>query len=148
VAFVEIWTDGSAWGANGGWAALLVSGSHRKEIHGAVVGPDVTNQVMEMVAVMKALEALKGTGHEVVIYTDSAYVANAFLQGWLTNWRRNGWKTYSGSPVANRQWWETLEGFVEMHDVTFKHVKGHAGNANNEIVDRLASAARRAAAYG
>jgi ribonuclease HI len=141
---VLIYTDGSSSPVDhsGGWAAILIAGTRARVVQGWEV--DTTNQRMELRAAIGGLSALKRTRRwEVKVYSDSAYLVNCFLQGWLAKWRQNGWYTYRNKPVANRELWEQLELLAKRHDVEFEHVKGHAGHVLNERVDRLASEARR-----
>lgn len=143
MASVAIWTDGSGPDGDGwcGYGAILLGRTREREVFGWLK-PPATNQQAEMMAAIAGLKALKGIGHEVNIFSDSAYVVNCFRNLWIVNWRANGWKTYSGSNVANRELWETLESLVANHDVTFRHVKGHNGNVMNERADKLARTAR------
>lgn len=141
---VVIYTDGSASSADGsgGWAALLVAKGRERVVTG--YESDTTNQRMELMGAIAGLAALKpGRRWKVRIYSDSAYLVNCFNQGWIENWRSNGWVNYRNKPVANRDLWVTLHVLVSLYDVEFIHVKGHAGHTQNERVDRLASEARR-----
>jgi ribonuclease HI len=134
---ITIYTDGACSGnpGPGGWAALLKYGKHEREISGAE--PDTTNNRMELRAVVESLRTLKEPVR-ARIHTDSAYIANAINQGWTDNWIRHGWKTASKKPVKNRDLWEALLRLLEVHDVTFIKVKGHADDALNNRVDALA----------
>jgi len=143
---VIIYTDGSSSPADhsGGWAALLRKwpGGPEKVISGYEA--NTTNQRMELQAAIGGLAALKRRRRlKVKVISDSAYLVNCFHQGWMDNWKLNGWRTYRNKPVENRDLWEQLESQVAHHDVEFEHVKGHAGHTLNERVDRLASEARR-----
>jgi ribonuclease HI len=122
----------------GGWAALLISGEHRKELSGGA--RSTTNNQMELTAACEALEALN-TPCDVTFYTDSEYVKNGITQ-WLPNWVKKNWRTAGGSPVKNQELWERLYAATQQHNITWKWVKGHAGHAENELVDQLATAAR------
>jgi len=135
---IQIWTDGACSGnpGPGGWGALLVSGAHEKELCGGE--PDTTNNRMEMVAAIKALEALKRPSR-VDLHTDSAYLRNG-ITTWLKNWKARGWKTADKKPVKNVELWQALETALERHDVTWHWVKGHAGDPGNERADALARA--------
>ena len=139
---VIIYTDGGASPnpGKGGWAAVLYSPEHdaKREIYGGE--HDTTNNRMEIMAAIKALEALK-TPCNVDLYTDSAYLCNTFAQKWIYKWRRNGWKTQTGG-VLNRDLWEKLYGLTEIHGVTWHHVKGHADNEFNNRCDELVHKAR------
>ncbi len=140
---VIIYTDGGA-SPNpglGGWAAILYSPVHNaeREIYGAE--RDTTNNRMELTAAIKALEALK-TSCEVDIHTDSAYLQNAFVKGWLRNWQRKNWKSSTGSDVLNRDLWEKLIELTKIHKVKWHWVKGHAEDERNNRCDELVRRAR------
>lgn len=134
---VIIYTDGACSGnpGPGGWGAILMYGEHQKEISGYV--PLTTNQRMELTAVIEALKMLKEICR-VKVYSDSAYVINAFNQHWLTNWQRNGWKNSKKEPVENQDLWKDLLGQAKKHQVTWIKVKGHADNIYNNRCDELA----------
>ena len=136
---VEIYTDGACSGnpGPGGWAAVLMYGDKKKEISGGE--SQTTNQRMEMKAAVEALKALKYSC-EVSLYSDSAYLVNAFNQGWLDRWQRNGWKTSQKKPVENKDLWEELLKLTEKHRVKFVKVKGHSDNQYNNRCDELARA--------
>jgi ribonuclease HI len=137
---VEIYTDGSCLqnpGGKGGWSAILKHGAYEKEICGSE--KSTTNNRMEMLGVIGGLKALKRPC-EVVIYSDSAYVVNAFNNGWVNKWHKNGWKTTTGD-VKNKELWELLIGLVKIHKVTFCKVNGHADNELNNRADEIARAA-------
>jgi ribonuclease HI len=136
---VEIWTDGACSGnpGPGGWAALLRHGSSERELSG---GENLTtNNRMELQAAIEALSALKRPC-KVILHTDSQYVRGGITE-WLANWKRNGWKTADRKPVKNADLWQRLEVAAARHDIRWKWVRGHAGNAENERVDQLARAA-------
>ena len=140
---VIIYTDGGA-SPNpglGGWAAILYSPAHDKEreIYGAE--QDTTNNRMELTAAIKALEALK-TSCDVDLHTDSAYLQNAFVKGWLRNWQRKNWKSSTGSDVLNRDLWEELIRLTKIHSVKWHWVKGHAEDERNNRCDELVRKAR------
>lgn len=137
---VTIYTDGACSGnpGPGGWGAILMYGENEKEISGAK--EDTTNNVMEITAVLEALKLLKEEC-EVKIYSDSAYVVNAFNQGWIYNWKKNNWKTASKEPVKNQELWEELYSLVQKHKVEFIKVKGHSDNEYNNRCDFLATSA-------
>lgn len=120
---------------------ILLSGGHEKEIFGSAL--ETTNNRMELTAAIEALRALKKIPCEVTLYSDSAYLINAFQQGWLEAWKRNGWKRgpKKKEPVLNTDLWEELDRLQDMHRVSWEKVEGHAGNKYNERVDRLAVAA-------
>ena len=134
---VTIYSDGACKGnpGKGSGAAVLL---FEKEISG--IQMHTTNNQMELTAVIEALHCLKQPC-KVTLYSDSAYIVNAFQQRWITNWQRNGWKTKTKEPVKNRELWENLLNLCDRHDVTFAKVKGHAGVHYNERVDELANLA-------
>jgi ribonuclease HI len=138
-ATVEIYTDGACRGnpGPGGWAALLLSGGHEREISGAEAA--TTNNRMELTAVIRALEALNRPV-EGAIYTDSQYVRQGILE-WMPNWKARGWKTADKKPVKNQDLWQALDALVLRHKLEWHWVKGHSGNAGNERVDQLANRA-------
>ncbi len=138
---IEISTDGACLGnpGPGGWGAILRAGQHEKELSGAE--SDTTNNRMELTAAIRALEALKQPSR-VDLRTDSTYVRNGIMS-WVANWQRNGWRTSAKQPVKNADLWRELVAACERHEVTWHWVKGHAGDRDNEIADRLASAAAR-----
>ena len=140
---VIIYTDGGAAPnpGRGGWAAILYSPAHdaEREIYGAEHG--TTNNRMELTAAIKALEALK-TSCDVDLHTDSAYLQNAFVKGWLRNWQRNNWKSSAGSDVLNRDLWEELLRLTKIHRVQWHWVKGHADDERNNRCDELVRRAR------
>lgn len=138
---VELWTDGACSGnpGPGGWAALLRMGSHERVLSGGEAL--TTNNRMELTGVVRGLRAL--TRPCVVrVHLDSSYVKNAFTNGWLTRWQRNGWATRDKQPVKNRELWLELLEEVARHEVEWVKVAGHAGIELNERVDRLACAER------
>ena len=137
---VEIYTDGACSGnpGPGGWAAVLIYRGVEKEL----VGGErlTTNQRMELTAAIKALGALKEPC-QVRLYSDSAYLVNAFQQGWLSRWEANGWLTAQKEPVENQDLWRELLSLARQHQVEWLKVKGHAANPYNERCDRLARGA-------
>ena len=143
---VKIYTDGSCSGnpGPGGWAAVMIHGRHDREISGSE--RETTNNRMELKAVVESLRALLKPCR-AVIHTDSAYIANAFNDGWIKNWIKRGWKTASKKPVKNRDLCEDLLESMETHDVKFVKVKGHADDELNNRVDELAVAAMNAGRY-
>ena len=134
---IIMYTDGACSGnpGPGGWGAILISGKHRKELFGGEA--ETTNNRMEMMAVIKALEALSRSC-TIVITTDSQYVKNGMTQ-WLAGWKAKGWKTANRKPVKNQDLWQQLDRLVAEHHVTWKWVKGHSGHDENERVDQLAN---------
>ena len=137
---VTIYTDGACSGnpGPGGWGSILMFGDVKKEISGAK--KDTTNNIMEITAVIEALKCLKEEC-EVEVYSDSAYVVNAFNQGWITNWIKNNWRNASKDPVKNKELWQELIALTEKHKVTFIKVKGHSDNEFNNRCDTLATGA-------
>lgn len=137
---ITIYTDGacSCNPGPGGWGCILMHNGNKKELSGG--SKDTTNNIMEITATIEALKALKFPC-EVDLYSDSAYVVNAFNQGWIYNWLKKGWKTAGGEPVKNKELWVTLYELTKIHKVTFHKVKGHADNEYNNRCDELARAA-------
>lgn len=135
---VDVHTDGACLGnpGPGGWAALLRWSGIERELSGGE--PLTTNNRMELMAAIMALEALKEPC-EVILTTDSQYVRQGITE-WLPGWLRRGWKTASGDPVKNRDLWERLHAAAARHVVDWRWVKGHAGDPDNERVDALARA--------
>lgn len=133
---VKLITDGSCLGnpGPGGWAAILRSGSHTKEISGS--HPATTNNRMEMTAVLEGLSSLQETC-QVEIEIDSEYVKNGITK-WMAAWKRRGWKTTSKQPVKNQDLWRLLDQAVTRHEIRWKWVKGHASHADNNRCDDLA----------
>ena len=134
---VVIYTDGACSGnpGPGGWGSILIYDDIRKEISGGK--KDTTNNIMEMTAVIEGLKLLKYPC-EVEVYSDSAYVVNAFNQKWIQGWKKNGWKNSSKEAVKNRELWEKLDELTSIHDVRFIKVKGHSDNELNNRCDELA----------
>lgn len=137
---VEIWTDGGCKPnpGPGGWAALLRSGGHERELTGGEAA--TTNNRMELTAAAMALEALTRPCR-VALHTDSQYVRNGITR-WHTGWVRRNWRNAAGDPVANMDLWKRLLAAEKPHQVDWRWVRGHAGNPENERVDALATAAR------
>ena len=135
---VEIFTDGACRGnpGPGGWAALIRYGTREKELSGGE--PLTTNNRMELMAAIRALEALN-KGCRVHLYTDSNYVRDGITK-WIHGWRRNGWKTADRKPVKNAELWQQLLEAAQPHRVDWHWVKGHSGHPENERVDSLACA--------
>ncbi|MGE5380051.1 MAG: ribonuclease HI [Methylocystaceae bacterium] len=135
---IELYTDGACSGnpGPGGWGAILVYQGREKELYGAAV--NTTNQRMEIQAVIEGLKAIKARDWEVRVYSDSAYVVNAFNQDWLSKWQANGWKNSKKEDVANRDLWQELISLSRQNHLVMCKVKGHAGHAYNERCDRLA----------
>ena len=135
LSHVIIHTDGGASPnpGPGGWAAILTFGDHEKELKGGEA--DTTNNRMELMAAISALEALKRPCR-VDLHTDSQYLQQGISQ-WIHNWKRNGWKTADKKPVKNGELWQRLDAAVQRHTVRWHWVKGHAGHEHNERADRL-----------
>ncbi|MFT5431546.1 MAG: ribonuclease HI [Myxococcota bacterium] len=133
---VVIYTDGACSGnpGPGGYGAVLQWGEHTREIYGGE--PGTTNNRMELLAAVKALEALKRP-MDVVLYTDSTYVRNGITK-WIVGWKRNGWLTSAKKPVKNADLWQELEAAADRHTVDWRWVKGHSGDPGNEHADELA----------
>nr|WP_228551878.1 ribonuclease HI [Mumia zhuanghuii] len=133
---MTIHTDGACLGnpGPGGWGAVLRYGDHVAEMHGG--DPATTNNRMELMAAIAALEAL--TRPVVVdLHTDSSYVRNGIMT-WLTKWKTNGWRTAAKQPVKNEDLWRRLDEAAQRHEVRWHWVKGHAGDPGNERADELA----------
>ena len=134
---VIIYTDGACSGnpGPGGWGSILMYKDNKKEISGGL--ENTTNNVMELTAVIEALKLLKFPC-KVELYSDSAYVVNAFNQNWIYGWLKNGWKNSSKEPVKNKELWEELYNLSKIHKIQFIKVKGHADNEYNNRCDELA----------
>ena len=143
---VGIHTDGACSGnpGPGGWGAILESGPHRKELSGSEA--ESTNNRMELMAAIAALEALKGPSR-VDLWTDSNYLRDGITK-WIHGWRRNGWKTADKKPVKNVELWQRLEEAVKRHTIEWHWLKGHAGHPENERADELAREAIKALREG
>jgi len=135
---VVIWTDGACQGnpGPGGWGALLKQGEHEKTLCGGEA--NTTNNRMELMAVIRALQALKRPCC-VTVHTDSQYVQKGMTQ-WLAHWKTQGWRTAAKKPVKNADLWQMLDAQAAQHSVHWVWVKGHAGDAGNERADALARA--------
>lgn len=133
---IEIHTDGACLGnpGPGGWGVLLRYGAHEKTLSGGEA--DTTNNRMELMAAIRALEALTEPC-AVRLHTDSRYVQQGISE-WLPGWKRRGWKTSGGGAVKNRDLWQRLDEAAQRHRVDWRWVKGHAGHPDNERVDQLA----------
>ncbi|NBS56293.1 MAG: ribonuclease HI [Betaproteobacteria bacterium] len=134
---VQIYTDGACKGnpGPGGWGALLQAGGHERELFGGE--PLTTNNRMELMAVISALESLK-RHCTVVLYTDSQYVQKGISE-WIHSWKRRGWKTADKKPVKNEDLWKRLDAATQGHKIDWRWVKGHSGNPGNERADELAN---------
>ncbi|MCF7978489.1 ribonuclease HI [Lamprobacter modestohalophilus] len=134
---VEVFTDGACKGnpGPGGWGALMRYGAHEKELYGGE--RQTTNNRMELMAVIQALEALKRQS-TVILTVDSRYVQDG-VERWMARWKRNGWMTKQGSPVKNQDLWLRLDQALAGHQVSWRWVRGHSGHAENERADQLAN---------
>ncbi len=141
---VDIFTDGACSGnpGPGGWGAILRYGGHELELSGGEAS--TTNNRMELTAVIEALKKLNQKC-DITIHTDSKYVADAFLQGWIWGWIKKGWRKADGKPVLNTDLWKTLLYEISKHEYKIIWIKGHAGHPENERCDILATS--RAAKY-
>jgi ribonuclease HI len=137
--FIEIFTDGACKGnpGIGGWGAILVYKDHKKEICGC--SENTTNNIMELTAVIKALDSLKEECH-VILTTDSNYVKDG-ITTWIHNWKSNGWITANKKAVKNKELWQQLDQLSSKHHIDWKWVKGHSGHPGNELADQLANEA-------
>jgi len=142
---IELYSDGACSGnpGPGGWGAILRFKESEKELSGGE--KETTNNRMELMGVISGLESLKEPCM-VNIFTDSQYIANAFLKDWLSSWQKNGWKTAAKKPVKNRELWERLLKQADRHRLTWNWIRGHAGHPENERCDKLAVAERDKAA--
>jgi len=134
---VNIYTDGACSGnpGPGGWGCILEFGPHRKEMSGYMAG--TTNNRMELFAAISALGALKEPC-DVKLYSDSAYLVNAFNEHWIDGWKKRGWVKSDKKPALNADLWEQMLAQVARHDVRYHWVKGHASNEKNNRCDELA----------
>lgn len=134
---VIIYTDGACSGnpGKGGWGAILICNGVKKEISGAV--EITTNNKMELTAPIEALSLLKRPCN-VKLYSDSAYLINAFEEGWIYNWQKNGWQTSTKKDVKNRDLWEKIYEFTKVHKIEWIKVKGHSDNEYNNRCDEMA----------
>lgn len=139
--FVEIFSDGACSGnpGPGGFGVILRCDGYEKELSGA--DPHTTNNRMELLGIITALEALKYPC-EVRITTDSKYVIDGITKGWAKGWKKRGWKKSDGNPALNPDLWDRLLSLLETHKAEFVWIKGHAGHPENERCDALAVAAR------
>lgn len=136
---IEIYTDGACRGnpGPGGWGAILRYNEHEKELSGAE--RETTNNRMELMAAIIALESLK-RACDVTLTTDSQYLRQGITE-WISKWKRNGWKTSDKKPVKNQDLWVRLDGAAHKHKIHWKWIKGHSGHAENERADELANLA-------
>lgn len=134
---LRIYTDGGCSGNQsnsnyGGWGAILEYGAHTKELYGGEA--DTTNNRMELTAVISAFRALKDTGRQIEVFSDSSYVSNCFREKWYESWEKNGWRNAARKSVENQDLWKELLALVRQHDVRFFRVKGHV-NLNSRQTD-------------
>ncbi len=132
----KIYTDGACSGnpGKGGWAAIILDGKSQYNIFGSE--NNTTNNRMELMAPIKALKKIKSKS-EVIIYTDSRYVKDGITE-WIKKWKLNNWKSSNKKPVKNKDLWVKLDNCCQIHNVSWKWVKAHAGNKFNDLVDKLA----------
>ena len=137
MTIIDIYTDGACKGnpGPGGWGAFLKSGDHEKDIFGGE--SQTTNNRMELMAVIEALKTLKNRSR-IRLFIDSQYVKNG-INIWISNWKKNGWRTSNKKAVKNVDLWVQLDELVPNHEIEWIWVKGHAGNFGNERADALAN---------
>lgn len=135
---VILYTDGACSGnpGKGGWGAVLIYKSVQKEFSG--YEENTTNNRMELTAIVEGLKKLKEPCI-VTVYTDSAYVSNAFIEGWIDNWQKNGWRNANKKQVLNQEIWKELLNLCKIHKISFVKVKGHSDNELNNLCDKLAT---------
>jgi len=137
----KIYTDGACKKnpGKGGWAFIILENN---EIINKGFGSkiDATNQQMELMAVIESLKKIN-QGEVVEVYSDSAYVVNCFNENWMDNWKKNGWVNAANKKVANKELWEELDELMTNKNVSYIKVKGHSGDKNNELVDKMATSA-------
>ena len=133
---IKIYSDGACSGnpGPGGWGALIIFNNQSKEIFGGM--KSTTNNQMELKSIIEALKILENT-YEIDVYTDSMYVKDGITK-WISNWKRNGWKTSSKKPVKNMELWKELDKLSSSYKINWKWVKGHSGDIGNEKADALA----------
>lgn len=136
---VVIYTDGGCRGnpGPGGWGAVLLFGKHEKEIYG--YEEETTNNRMELMAAIRALEMLKRPC-EIELTTDSQYVRRGILE-WMQDWKKRDWKTAAKKPVKNKDLWQRLDQAITPHNISWHWIKGHSGHQGNEMADQLANRA-------
>jgi ribonuclease HI len=134
---ITIHTDGACSGnpGPGGWGAILEWNGTKKEIRGGEA--DTTNNRMELMAAIQALDALKKDGRHVTLITDSVYVRDGITK-WIHGWKKRGWKTANKKPVKNVELWQQLDDLNQRHEIEWRWVKGHSGDPGNERADELA----------
>ncbi len=134
---INIYTDGSSLGnpGKGGWGAILIYNGREKKISGN--NKDATNNQMELMAVIQALEEIKMDSFAINVYTDSQYVRNGITK-WIFNWIKNDWKSAKKKPIKNKELWQELYELSQKYSINWHWVKAHNGNKYNEIADKLA----------
>lgn len=134
---IDIYTDGACSGnpGVGGWGCVLIYNGVKRELSG--YNSDTTNNIMELTAAVEGLKSLK-EGCEVNLYSDSAYLINAFEKDWVSNWQKNGWKSSTKEPVKNKELWESLITLSQIHKINWIKVKGHSDNELNNRCDQMA----------
>ena len=134
---IRIYTDGACRGnpGPGGWGAILIYESYRKEIYGGSLL--TTNNIMELMAVIEALRIIKFSS-KIIVTTDSKYVKDGITK-WIYNWKQKNWKTTNKKPVKNKKLWIELDNIVSKHTIQWEWVKGHSGHEENERADYLAN---------
>ena len=134
---IKVYTDGACKGnpGQGGWGALILENDVKREIYGGE--SNTTNNRMELMAVIRALELLKEQ-NDITVYTDSTYVQKGISE-WIINWKRNGWKSSNKKSVKNKDLWVELDHLNDLMSVKWQWIKGHAGHSGNERADYLAN---------
>lgn len=134
---IQIYTDGACKGnpGPGGWGAVICGDSGEYHISGGE--KHTTNNQMELIAIIKALESVGAPNVDITLYTDSEYVQKGITQ-WIHNWKRNGWRTANRQPVKNQDLWIKLDVEASKHKIDWRWIKGHNGCIRNEIADKLA----------
>ena len=137
IAPIELWTDGACRGnpGPGGWGAVLRAGSRERHLWGGA--PATTNNRMELMGALEALRALNRPS-AVTLHTDSVYVLKGMTE-WVAGWQRRGWRTATKKPVLNVELWQALLEAAKPHEISWVWVKGHSGDAGNELADHLAN---------
>jgi len=136
---IKIWTDGACSGnpGPGGWGVLIKNNNTIEELSGSEA--NTTNNRMEMIAVINALKSIN-SNKKIVIFTDSKYVKDG-ISSWINNWKINNWKNSQKKDVKNKDLWQELDILTKKYDIQWKWVKGHSGNIENDIADKLATSA-------
>lgn len=134
---ISIYTDGACSGnpGKGGWGAVLIYGKNQKEISG--YESQTTNNRMELMAIIKALESLKEKC-KIDLYVDSKYAKDG-ISTWIKNWKQNGWKSANKQPIKNQDLWQELDDLCQKHEISWHFVKGHSNDKFNDIADKLAT---------